>query len=331
MSSSSSSSCCFLITGASAGVGYATADALAAAGHHVIVTARTQAKADDTSRRIAAAHPNASLQLTALPLDLLSFPSIHALVAVVSEQRLPLHCLICNAGANAAGGSGVAHGLRLLWVNNYLGHYHLTRLLLPRLQLTARQSGLASRVVQVSSFMHRCTSPQRVLREAVSTQPDRLMFAYSNSKLAQLIFSFELQRRYAQHPDGRVLSIAVNPGAVNSSIWRHLQQPAACIANAIFRLMFLTTQQAATALVRAATGPAPAPSDLLYLSAYGASEWSWLNVALDAWLPGSLMLVSPSRANAAAYDPAFGTQLWEQSERQLASILNKPQTELYEG
>ena len=97
--SSPSSSPYYLITGAASGVGFETACTLASSHYSVIVTARSQAKADDAVRRIQRRFPSKPLTLLAMPLDLCNLSSIEALAAALTDRQLPLRCLICNAGA----------------------------------------------------------------------------------------------------------------------------------------------------------------------------------------------------------------------------------------
>ena len=114
-----------LITGAAGGLGFETAHTLAATGHPVIVTARSQAKADDAVQRLQARQPSRKLQLLAFPLDLCDLDSIEALCTQLSERQLLLGCAICNAGS--ASTRGKVYGMRALWVNNFLyQHTHLT-------------------------------------------------------------------------------------------------------------------------------------------------------------------------------------------------------------
>ena len=316
----SSSALSFLITGASSGVGFESASSLAASGRHVIITARTQDKVDATIRRLRAAHSTLTLYVTGYPLELTDFTSIESLVATLSAlPSLSLHCLVCNAGSNLR---GECHGLQLLWVNNYLGHYHLTRLLLPLMQRTSRTTGQDSVIVQVASVMHRLSSAESMLADAIRS--DSRPGSYSHSKLAQVMFAFELQHRYGsrQQPDGRVAAVAVNPGAVNTDIWRHIPTLFTYITAPLFHLMFLTPKQGALTTTYAATATPPPDGRLDYLTPYTSFErWSWLNGLLDLWWP----FVSPTKteANADAYDEERCRELWELSEQQCRSISGK--------
>ena len=312
----------FLITGASTGVGFETASSLAAAGKHVIITARTQVKVDSTIQKLRATHSSLSLSVTGYPLELTDFASIESLVGKLSAlPSLNLHCLICNAGSNQR---GECYGLQLLWINNYLGHYHLTRLLLPLLQRSSRSTGQDSQVVQVASVMHRLSSADSMLTAAIRC--DSRPGSYSHSKLAQVMFAFELQRRYGtrQQPNGRVTAVAVNPGAVNSDIWRYIRPPISYVTAPLFHLLFLTPAQGALTSLYAATASPPPEGRLDYLTPYWAVDWwSWLNSVCDIWGPAFLAAPTKSQANEDAYDEVQCRELWELSEQQCRSISEK--------
>ena len=120
MSSSALIDVWYLITGASGGIGFETAHSLASTGRCVIVTARSQAKADDAVRRLQQRRPSQRLRLLALPLDLCDLHSIEALCTQLEDRQLLLHCVICNAGAGGPSLRGKAYDLPALWVNNFL-------------------------------------------------------------------------------------------------------------------------------------------------------------------------------------------------------------------
>ena len=312
----------YLITGASSGVGFETASALAAAGNHVIITARTKAKVTATIDKIRTTHHTHTLSITGYPLELTDFTSIEALATTLSSlPQLNLHCLICNAGSNERGES---HGLQLLWVNNYLGHYHLTRLLLPLLQQSSLSTGEDSVVVQVSSVMHRLSSGASMLSSAIRSDNTRM--AYSHSKLAQVMLAFELQHRYGtQQPEaGRVAALAVNPGAVNTPIWRRIPHLLTYITAPLFTALMLTPAQGALTSLYAALAQPPPEGRLDYLTPYWTNSWvGLLNGLGDAWGPSCLIAPIKSRASEDCYDEVMCKELWELSEQQCRSISGK--------
>jgi NAD(P)-dependent dehydrogenase (short-subunit alcohol dehydrogenase family) len=195
-----------LITGSNSGIGFETALALARRGAEVILPARTQAKADDAAARILAQVPNA--QLYPEILDLAVQASVHAFANRMME-RFPgqsLDLLINNAGVMALPTREVTEdGFERQFATNYLGPFALTGLLLPSMKQRA-----GSRVVTVSS----AASNQGKI-EFDNLQSERvykpMMQAYAQSKLADLIFARELQRRL-KAVGSPILSTAAHPG-----------------------------------------------------------------------------------------------------------------------
>ena len=194
-----------LITGANSGIGFETALALARQGAELILPARTQAKADDAAARIREQVPNAQLHTEILDLAVLA--SVHAFARRVME-RFPsqsLDLLINNAGVMALPAREItADGFERQFATNYLGPFALTALLLPSMKQKA-----GSRVVTVSS----AASNQGKI-EFDNLQSERVykpMQAYSQSKLADLIFARELQRRL-KTVWSPILSTAAHPG-----------------------------------------------------------------------------------------------------------------------
>ncbi len=195
-----------VITGANSGIGFEAALELARKGAELILPARTQAKADDAIRRILEQVPKARLH--AEILDLAVQGSVHAFAKRVTE-RFPgqsLDLLINNAGVMALPKRELTtDGFERQFATNYLGPFALTMLLLPSIKPVA-----GSRVVTVSS-----SASNRGKIEFDNLQSERVykpMFqAYAQSKLADLIFSLELQRRLKA--DGSpILSTAAHPG-----------------------------------------------------------------------------------------------------------------------
>ena len=195
-----------VITGSNSGIGFETALALALRGAEVILPARTQAKADDAAARILEQVPSA--QLHPEILDLAVQASVHAFANRMIE-RFPgqsLDLLINNAGVMALPTREVTgDGFERQFATNYLGPFALTGLLLPSMKQSA-----GSRVVTVSSG----ASNQGKI-EFDNLQGERvyrpMLQAYAQSKLADLIFAQELQRRL-KAVGSPILSTAAHPG-----------------------------------------------------------------------------------------------------------------------
>jgi len=189
-----------LITGATGGLGFETALALAGANAEVILTGRNAQKGQDALRRIRAEYPHAKLRFEAL--DLASLASVAELSRKLNAEARPIDLLINNAGVMALATRQVtADGFEKQLGTNYLGHFALTAQLLPLLR--------GSRVVNLSSIAHR--NGRIDFDDLQGKQRYRPWTIYAQSKLAMLMFALELQRRSDAKGWG-ITSIAAHPG-----------------------------------------------------------------------------------------------------------------------
>ncbi|MEA2448200.1 MAG: hypothetical protein QOG63_132 [Thermoleophilaceae bacterium] len=183
-----------VVTGANSGLGFHTALELARAGARVVLAARSRERGEAALARMEG---DVELRL----LDLADLSSVHAFAATVDE---PLDLLVNNAGVMALPQRKTADGFEMQLGTNHLGHFALTGLLLPRL-LEANEP----RVVTVSSAAHRAGKID--FADLQSERDYRPWRAYSQSKLANLLFCLELQRR-ADAAGLELLSVAAHPG-----------------------------------------------------------------------------------------------------------------------
>jgi NAD(P)-dependent dehydrogenase (short-subunit alcohol dehydrogenase family) len=266
-----------LITGAGSGIGLATARQLAAAGATTLLGCRST--------------PAGNLPGTVLPLDLASLASVREAAAAVRAEHPRLDLLINNAGLVVPRRASTADGFELLFGTNHLGHFALTGLLLPC--LTAAP---AARVVTVSSDAH--------ARETLDlTDLDwqrrryRPMAAYAQSKLANLLFGYELQHRLAA-AGSPVTSYAVHPGWVKTGVQRNVPAPIGWISGTISRILGQPDPAAgARATLRAATDP-------------GLRGGEYLAPANNRGGPPVVARSSPR-----SYDTDLQQQLWTASEK----------------
>ena len=195
-----------VVTGANSGLGFHTALELARHGAHVVLAARDPERGDDALGQVRVQAPGASAELRRL--DLADLASVRDFAAALLDQRGRIDLLVNNAGVMAVPPRQTADGFELQFGTNHLGHFALTGLLLAGL-LKGSVLGGPARVVTVSSVLHR---PGRLHREDLMGHgwysPYR---AYSQSKLANLLFTFELQRR-AQAAGAALASLAAHPG-----------------------------------------------------------------------------------------------------------------------
>lgn len=176
-----------LVTGVTAGLGTSTAAELARAGAEVVLVARSASKLADTTAAITAEIPGA--QLTSVVVDLANLASVRR-GAAEAAQLGPLDLLINNAGVMALPYERTVDGFEMQFGTNHLGPFLLTGLLLPQLIASGR-----GRVVSVASHAHRIA--RRVPLDDPRTQTRRYSRwgAYGESKLANLMFTVELERR----------------------------------------------------------------------------------------------------------------------------------------
>jgi NAD(P)-dependent dehydrogenase (short-subunit alcohol dehydrogenase family) len=198
-----------IVTGANSGLGLETARRLSAAGAHVVMAARTAEKnavAADTIRKTV---PDASLQLESL--DLASLASVQAFAERMVGENTPVDILINNAGVMAVPTRHTTEdGFELQFGTNHLGHFALTARLLPALI-----SADAPRVVTLSSVMHWIGRIR--FGDLNAEKRYNAWLAYGQSKLANLLFAHELQRRSDAAGWG-LLSAAAHPGSSRTNL-----------------------------------------------------------------------------------------------------------------
>ena len=198
-----------VITGATGGLGYETALALAGVGAMVVLTGRNDAKGRNAIQSIRAQFPDAKVSYEAL--DLASLASVAEFVARFVAAYPSLDLLINNAGVMALPQrQTTVDGFEMQFGTNYLGHYALTARLLPWLR-----RGHQPRVVNLSSLAHRSGTIN--LDDLQSTRSYVPWKAYSQSKLAMLMFALELQRR-SDAADWGLMSNAAHPGYARTDL-----------------------------------------------------------------------------------------------------------------
>src|ERR1700760_1990269 len=188
-----------VITGANTGLGYETASALAAKGAHVVLAVRNLEKGKAAADLIARATPGASVAIQ--QLDLTSLDSIRTAADQLRSDHDTIDLLINNAGVMMTPKSTTKDGFELQFGTNHLGHFALTGLLLDRLLGVP-----GSRVVAVSSTAHR--SGRIRFDDLQWRRGYSAVGAYAQSKLANLLFTYELQRRLT---DAETIAAAAHP------------------------------------------------------------------------------------------------------------------------
>lgn len=286
-----------LVTGGNSGLGLETVRAVAAAGAHVVVTARSEAKATTAIREVTRTVPRASLE--PLLLDLADLGSVRRAADAVASGHDRLDVLVANAGVMMTPHRTTTDGFELQLGTNHLGHFAFVGRLLPLLLATP-----GARVVTVSSGAHH--SGRIVL--------DDLMFerrlytpeiAYAQSKLANLSFAMELQRRL-EMVRADAISVAAHPGysSTNLQVTGPGQQEGlrGRLVTLAMRVGDLVAQSAAAgARPQVTAAVAPGITGGTYLGPSGVGEMRGRGV-------------TRARINPRARDEATAVGLWEASQ-----------------
>uniref|UniRef100_A0A5Q5CBF2 Short-chain dehydrogenase/reductase SDR n=1 Tax=Mycobacterium sp. (strain JLS) TaxID=164757 RepID=A0A5Q5CBF2_MYCSJ len=231
-----------VVTGANTGLGLETAKALAARGAHVVLAVRDTEKGKRAADEIAAAHPEAAVSVQSL--DLGSLRSVRAAAEALKADFPRIDLLINNAGVMYPPKQTTEDGFELTFGTNHLGHFALTGLLLENVLAAPN-----SRVVTVSSQGHR-------IRAAIhfdDLQWERSysrVGAYGQSKLSNLLFTYELQRRLDTRD---AIAVAAHPGVSNTELMRHLHLPS--VFNPLVGVLTQSPTMGALPTLRAATDP----------------------------------------------------------------------------
>ncbi|GAA4348241.1 oxidoreductase [Angustibacter luteus] len=277
-----------VVTGANSGVGLEASVELARHGAHVVLACRNPQRGDEALGQVRVRVPGATVELRSL--DLAALASVREFAADLLLDQPRIDILLNNAGVMAPSTRQVsADGHELQLATNHLGHFALTRLLLPALG--------AARVVTVSSPAHRMG---RIafddLDSEQSYQPWR---AYGQSKLANLLFTMQLQR-FADRAGLDLLSVAAHPGWAATELVRNGPAGSGWIGRVMSAGSGLLGQPAAHGawpLLYAATEP-----DVRGAEFFGPGSWGgWRGF--------------PTRITAidAAYDTDLAAALWQRS------------------
>jgi NAD(P)-dependent dehydrogenase (short-subunit alcohol dehydrogenase family) len=280
-----------VITGATGGLGYETALALAGAGAQVVLTGRSDVKGRNALQGIRGQFPDAKISYETL--DLANLASVADFARRFAAAHASLDLLVNNAGVMALPErQETADGFEMQFGTNYLGHYALTAQLLPRLR-----RGNQPRVVNLSSLAHRGGAID--FDDLQGTRSYASWKAYSQSKLAMLMFALELQRRSdaagwglmsnAAHPGyARTDLIANGPGA-GGLLWQ--------LSKSLQPLVSHSAAEGALPTLFAATSPRAEPGGY-----YGPN---WFYELKGPPVPAKIM--------PQAKDAAVAARLWDVS------------------
>jgi NAD(P)-dependent dehydrogenase (short-subunit alcohol dehydrogenase family) len=279
-----------VVTGSTQGIGYQMALALAGAGAEVIVCARTVQKGESAVKQILKMHPASELRYELL--DLARLASVHAFAQRLLAQHRPLDLLVTNAAIMTPPKRQVTEdGFEAQFQVNYLGHFALTALLLPLLR-----KARSPRVTQTGSVANR--DGKINFNDLQSARQYKPMVAYSQSKLANLLFTLELQRRSDAHGWG-LMSNSGHPGISSTDLTTNSRDGfSAMLFRVLIPLMAQSPSAGALPPLYAATSPDAEP-----MGYYGPKNMMEMRGP-----------VSRARVVPLAKDEQIARRLWEVSE-----------------
>lgn len=277
-----------VVTGANVGLGLETARALARKGAAVVLACRNLEKADGAKTKILLEHPKAKVHCMAL--DLSDLKSVRAFARAFAAKFEKLDLLINNAGIMMPPYALSVDGFESQLAANYLGHFALTGQLLPLLSAMP-----GARVVSLSSLAHRWSGIQFDDLQFAKEYDKRK--AYGQSKLACLMFAYELQRRLSK-AGASTISVAAHPGVSATNLSQHMP--------AIVRVL---TPLTALVFNSASAGAQPTLYAALGADIHGGDYCG----PQSAWQ----MRGAPAKvgSNHASRDPAAAARLWAVSEQ----------------
>lgn len=283
-----------VVTGGNSGIGYEAALAFVRKRADVILACRDLGKARTAADQIAASTSGGKVEVMAL--DLSSLASVRGFAEEFHAKRPALHVLCNNAGVMAIPYRQTADGFEMQFGTNHLGHFALTGLLLDRLLATT-----GARVVNVSSGAHRMGAIR--FDDLQWRNGYRKWMAYGQSKLANLLFTFELQRK-ADAAGRKLLCVGCHPGYAATNLQAagprmsgsSMLESVFSVANSVF-----AQSSAMGALPTEYAAAAPDVQGGDYIGPDGLGEL-WGNPAKVG-------------CSAAARDPAIAARLWQVSEQ----------------
>ena len=259
---------------------------------HIWLAARTASKAEAAIAEVKKAVPSA--QITHLSLDLMSFDSIAKAAETFKSSSDRLDILLNNAGIMAVPYGTTKEGYESQFGTNHIGPALLTKLLLPVLQKTADQPGADVRIVNLSSVGHNMAPTGGISLADTKLEKSSTWVRYGQSKLANILFTVELAKRYPN-----ITSVAVHPGFVNTDL--------------------MNTYNKSSFLVRTSMS---AIGNLFYKNvADGTKNQLWAAAAPKDHVVSGAYYVPVASKNAGskyARDEKLASDLWDYTEKELA-------------
>jgi len=272
-----------IVTGANSGIGYEAARAIARKGARVIMACRSLEKGEAAAAQIRRENPQGELILK--QLDLANLSSVRNFATEFLAEYKQLDILINNAGVMAIPYRKTRDGFEMQFGTNHLGHFALTGLLIELLKNTPN-----SRVVTVSSYAHIIGKIN--FDDLNSERSYQKWLAYGQSKLANLLFAYELQRRSAKNGNNPI-SIAVHPGYAATNL-----QNSSSFFSFTNNFMAQSQEMGALPTLYAATSPEIKGGEYIGPDGFLAQRG----------------YPHKARSSARSYDPETAQHLWQASE-----------------
>ncbi len=287
-----------VVTGANSGIGLEAARRLAMAGAEVVLAVRTIAKGTDAADDIKGTAPEAAVSVRAL--DLASLASVEEFAGAMTAEGRPIDLLVNNAGVMAVPKRHVtSDGFELQLGTNHLGHFALTGRLLPLLR-----AATSPRVTTISSIAHRMGSIH--FDDLQLERGYHAWTAYSQSKLANLLFAQELQRLSEANGWG-ILSDAAHPGSTRTNL--QTSGPTLGGEGSLRSTLIELPMRLPGVAQDAAQGALPTLYAATNLDAVGAGYYG-----PSGFLEMTGSGVTKARRSKGAQDPAAAALLWSMSE-----------------
>lgn len=281
-----------IVTGGNSGLGFESVKAFAQKGAKVVLASRSAEKGETAKAEILKEKPKGSVEFEVL--DMADLESVKKFSERIHQKYSQLDVLLNNAGIMTTPYFKTKDGFEGQVGTNHLGHFALTGLLLDLIQNTP-----GSRVVNVSSMAHKqgnMNFNNLLFENGKGYSP---MKAYGRSKLANLLFTYELQRFFERN-NIKSISVAAHPGVSQTNLARHLEDKLYFkILYPIFKLMTQDAEKGALPQIRASVAP-----DVKGGEYYGPSGFNEMK--------GSPVRVE---SNAASHNHEDAKKLWELSEK----------------
>ena len=293
-----------LVTGGNSGLGFHTCRLLAARGARVLLASRSPQRGDQARKEILRGLPEAQLETT--DLDLADLATVRRCAEQLRTDLNRLDILVNNAGVMAIPRQETSQGFERQFGVNHLGHFALTGALLPLLLETP-----GSRIVNVSSMAHR--SGRMNFSDLHGQRKYSPFGAYSQSKLANLLFTLELQRRLESIGAGTIC-VSAHPGFAATNLqYAAAREKGSRIELAVMRILNALLSQSAE------QGALPQ----LY-AATAADVRGGDYIGPDGWMQ-MRGLPKKHRAKATAYDSESAQELWRRSVEMTAEPFDQLQ------